>query len=257
MEPVKLSEELGIAIFVATIAFLAGGLIKGIAGVGLPMVALPILSFSYSVPSAVAMTMAPILVSNGWQILTSGSLRQVISRFWPMQLTLGATLLMSTSLMVRLPDSLLLISAGLMLIVSTLGMAMSTSLVVPKAHERIIGVGVGFVAGLVGGFSSLFGLPIIAYMMGLRLPRKEFVASIAVIYFCAATPFVAGLLLHGAVTPGLMLASLLSVIPVMIGLKISSHFMERVDESLFQKILYVFLSLLGAMMVFRGILSEQ
>ena len=240
-----------VAILVA--AFLLGGFIKGLAGIGLPMVALPVLSLGFTVPQAVALTMVPILVSNGWQAISNGALLPVIRRFWPMQVTLAVALALAASLMVRLDNSFLLIAAGGVLVVAILGLILAKGRTLPPRLERPVGVGVGIVAGMIGGVSSLFGIPIIIYMSSLGLSRAEFLTSISIIYFFAGSPYLIGLLVFGAVEPVQLLGSAFAVIPAMTGLGLASLMTQRIADARFRQMLNGILILLGLTMILRGL----
>lgn len=234
-------------------AFLVGGIVKGLSGIGMPLVALPILSFAVNVPTAVALTMGPILITNGYQALSGRRLLAVVRRFWPMQLTLAATLVVSTSLLTRIDNNILLIVTGAILSGSVLAMICAGDWTIPQGLERPIGVVVGLLAGAIGGVSSLFGIPIIIYMTSLGLERADFLASISVIYFFATIPYVASLLAIGAVPPALMLVSALAVIPAMIGMTMAGHFAQRLDEARFRRLLNWMLIALGLIMIARGV----
>ncbi len=246
--------DLDVLLLVAA-AFLAGGIIKGLSGIGLPMVALPILSFGVSVPVAVALTMAPILVTNGWQALSNGRLMAVVRRFWPMQLVMAITLIVATSLLTRIDNSVLLIIAGSILSLSVIVLMTARGWTIPPRLERPIGIGVGFLAGAIGGVSSLFGIPVIVYMSSLGLERSEFLTSISVVYFLAAVPYVGGLLFVGGIAPGIMLVSALAVVPAMLGMTVAGRFVRRLDEQRFRRMLNGLLILLGVTMIARGVLN--
>lgn len=241
------------AYFVALTAFLVGGFVKGLSGIGLPMVALPILSFGFSVPEAVALTMVPILFSNGWQALTNGAFFPVVRRFWPMQLVMAVSLALAASVMVKFDNDRLLVLAGGVLVVAILGLMLSGGRTLPPGLERPAGVLVGLVAGMIGGVSSLFGIPIIIYMTSLGLSRAEFLTSISIIYFFAGTPYLLGLLAFGAMEPVQLLGSSLAVVPAMIGLSLASRMAQKWDEVKFRQLLNLFLIGLGVVMILRGI----
>jgi uncharacterized membrane protein YfcA len=48
-------------------AFFTGGILKGATGAGAPIIAIPILTFLFDVPTAVASFTLPNLLSNLWQ----------------------------------------------------------------------------------------------------------------------------------------------------------------------------------------------
>ena len=64
----------------AMAVFFLAGLIKGIAGAGLPTVALALLALAIDIKAAIALLIVPALVTNIWQGLTGGASRRCC---WP------------------------------------------------------------------------------------------------------------------------------------------------------------------------------
>jgi uncharacterized membrane protein YfcA len=240
------------AVLVTLVAFLMGGFIKGLSGLGMPMVALPILSLYFSVPQAVALTMVPILVSNGWQAFSSGGFGPVLRRFWPMQLIMAVALTFSASLMVRLDNALLLVLGGAVLMVSILGLMLSGGRSLPAVYERPVGILVALVAGAISIVSSLFGIVIIIYLSSLSLARAEFVTTISIIYFFAGLPYLAGLLAFDVMQPVDLIGSALATIPAMLGLMLATRLTHGIVDESFRKMLRVVLIGLGGIMILRG-----
>ena len=79
---------------VGLLSFLVGGVVKGAIGVGLPMLAVPMMSLVMPAPQAMALVAVPVMGSNLWQVWTVGQWRQNLRRFWPLSLAqLFATVL--------------------------------------------------------------------------------------------------------------------------------------------------------------------
>ena len=71
-----------------------GGLVKGTLGVGLPLVAVPLLSLLLPAPQAMGLLVVPVLASNLLQAWQGGRLGFALRRFGPLMLAqLAATLL--------------------------------------------------------------------------------------------------------------------------------------------------------------------
>lgn len=244
------------SIAIAFAAFFLGGAVKGLAGIGLPMVALPVLAIGFSVPQAVGLTLLPILVANGWQALASGAFGPVVRRFWPMQLTLGLTLMAASRLLVALSNDILLICAGTALLLSALGSRVQASRALPAGLERPVGVLTGLVAGGMGGVSSLFGVPVIIYLTSLNLSRAEFVTTVSIVYLLAVLPYAAGLFAVGVLQPADLVGSALCVVPAMVGLRITSRRLENLDKARFRALLRALLVLMGLWMVVQGTMAS-
>lgn len=63
------------------LSFILGGIVKGALGVGLPLLAIPLLSLWLPSPQAIALLVVPVLLSNFWQAVEGGRLRVSLQRF--------------------------------------------------------------------------------------------------------------------------------------------------------------------------------
>src|SRR2546421_9427843 len=96
-----LLEQSAAALFALIGALVLGGVIKGVLGVGLPLVLVPLITQLLDVPAAVALLTIPTVATNIGQALEGGRTSAAIWRLWPMLAALvlgtliGAHLLIS------------------------------------------------------------------------------------------------------------------------------------------------------------------
>ncbi|MBM0207112.1 hypothetical protein JNW90_32035 [Micromonospora sp. STR1s_5] len=64
------------------LAFLLAGLVKGVIGLGLPTVAIGVLSLAMSPAQAAALLVVPSLVTNIWQLAAGSRLLPLTARLW-------------------------------------------------------------------------------------------------------------------------------------------------------------------------------
>lgn len=232
-------------------ALLAGGLVKGALGVGLPLVAVPLLSLGMPPHMAIALLVVPVLASNLWQALEGGHLLPSLQRFGG----LIAAQFLATVLTVRMTlalsaSQLNAMLAGAVLLAVAL-MACKPTLQISASRERSVGVGVGLLSGLLGGVSSLTGPIIITYLMALQLRRDEFVGSISIIYLSGALPLYGAMLLFGRLGPGELTGSLLALLPMAAGLLAGKALRQRLDDNRFRRLLLAFLVVLALLLLFK------
>lgn len=238
---------------VVAAAFAIGGVVKGLLAFGLPLVMVPPLSLVFPVPTAVALVMLPILLSNAWQMFHAGGLREAFARLWPMIAALLITLLFSTQLLVRLDERLILLIAGAVVLLFALVDLIGFTLVVPPRHERLVGVLVGISGGVVGGITSFFGTPLLMYLHALRIDKDRFVQAAALMLFAGGAVMMATLGKLNVLGREELTLSAFGMVPLMIGLAVGQKWRAKVDQALFRRLVLMGLLAIGASMVARAL----
>ncbi|MBF0276780.1 MAG: sulfite exporter TauE/SafE family protein [SAR324 cluster bacterium] len=244
--------ELSVLLIVC-LAFALGGLVKGIASFGLPMVTVPILSEAFSVPTALALTSIPILLSNAYLIARSGLFQVTVRRLWPLLICLAITLIFSTQLLVILKSDFLMSAVGLSLLLFVLSQFLNLHPNIPPRHEWWISSFIGILSGIIGGITSFFGVASLSYLVALNLTKERFIAA-------AST-----LLLTGGLVMAVMLAklevlsireisiSLFALIPLFTGLLLGQFLRGYISQKLFRYVVMGILTLLGISMIVKNI----
>jgi len=71
-------------LIVATFTFLLAGLVKGVIGLGLPTVAMGLLSVVMAPAKAASLLIVPSFVTNVWQLAAGPNFQRLARRLWPM-----------------------------------------------------------------------------------------------------------------------------------------------------------------------------
>lgn len=147
----------------------AAGVVKGVMGVGMGLLAIPMLSLIMPASQAIGLLVMPVLLSNLWQALENGSLHYSWLRFR----ILIVAQFVATVLTVRYTKDFSIQEMNAMLAMAVL-CAVLLMAVRPRGqiHPRYVGCAsalVGVTAGFMGGISSLIGPVLITYLMALHL----------------------------------------------------------------------------------------
>jgi len=227
-------------------SFFVAGLVKGTMGVGLPMVAVPLISMITGPASAIALMVVPNLSANGWQAVQAGHQGAVFRRFWPMLLALVAGSLVGAQLLVLLDAHLVAGILGIVILLFVALQVMPRRLTLKPKAERRLNVPVGLAAGVIGGASSFFGPIVILYLVALDLAKELFVSTVALMFFVGMAPMFASLAVHGILGWDELLASaVLGAVPVAAGLFIGRHLRKRIPQAVFKRVLLVILVLIA------------
>lgn len=240
-------------ILASTVALVLGGLVKGVISIGLPLASLPLLLFFLDVKTAIALLMVPLVLSNLIQAIEGPGLLALIKRFWPLLLALAIGTLIGTALFAALDRRILLLTIGPLAIVMSSISMWKSNFVVPPESERWLGPPIGFVSGVIGGMSTLFGPILAIYVVGLKLPRDTFVKAIALLYVTASSFLLLGGASMGSTGTQLVILSALGMIPVYIGMRIGLRIRNRIDPERFRMIVLAVVWLTGANMIRLGL----
>ncbi len=229
-------------------SFATGGVVKGTFGIGLPLVAMPLLTMVLHLPTAASLVVVPMMATNLAQSFMGGRAAIVarLRRFAPMLATLVVCILFATKGLALIPERLLYALIGLLVIGSSVLGRLKPRLRISESQERWLGPIAGAVAGALGGMTTFYGPVLLAYLVGLRLPKDEFVAAISLIYFIGAVALGVGVVGNGLTDPLMLGLSALTLIPSFLGIRLGQMVRMRLDERRFATWLFVLYLVIGA-----------
>jgi hypothetical protein len=235
-----------LSLAIAALCLFLGGAVKGVAGLGLPLVAIPLLAWAVGLKTAVALVVVPMFGSNFVQSFQGGLFLANLRRFWVLALTVLVFALIGAHLLVSVPSQMLELVLGLALMVLPLLIHYSPALIVTERQRRWADPLVGAVAGVLGGIAAYYGPPLMLYLMGMRLAKDEFVSAISLLYWIAAVGILVGVYTAGAASLGMLGLSVLMLVPTGLGMWLGQRLQMRLSERGFQRLLIWLYLAIGA-----------
>lgn len=169
-------------LLLASLGIALGGFLKGATGAGAPVVGVPVLALVFGVPKAVAIFAVINLLSNvwqGWSYRRHAAGRGMVATF---ALAGGVGVVLGSFLLAWLPTELLMgaLSAVVFLYV---GLRLARpDWTLPRESGRRMAPGAGLVGGLMQGAGGISAPVSVTFLNAMRLPREEFIATIAVFF---------------------------------------------------------------------------
>ena len=235
-------------------AFFAAGTVKGILGLGLPLVAVPLVASVTEPAMAIALLAVPALSSNGWQAVQTGHQGEVFRRFWPLLVALVAGVLIGAQFLADLDPRLIARGLGTVVLVFVASRILPVRFTVSSRAEGRVGVLFGMVAGLIGGATSFFGPVLAPYLVALNLAKDLFVSAIALFFLMGYIPLYASLAVNGLLGLDQIVAStLLGAIPVAAGLALGRRLRRHVPQATFEHILLAIIAAIGVSLIVRSL----
>ena len=122
-----------------------------------------------------------------------------------------------------------------------------------NTHEKIITSIIGFGSGILGGLSTFYGPPMLAYIVAVDLPKEKFVRTVSTMYFIGSFPLYGSLIYYGFATKQDLIMSLLLIIPALIAQQIGTKIRDKINQKQFRNCILVTLVILGIMLFIKTI----
>lgn len=233
-------------------AFVLAGTVKGVIGMGLPTVAMGLLGVAMLPTQAAALLLIPSTITNLWQLAAGGHLRSSLKRLWPLLgMIIVGTGLGSYGLGMGGAHSMGRALGGALFVYALCGLLLPT-LKVPPAAEPWLGPLCGLMTGLVTSATGVFVIPAVPYIQGLGLDRNQLVQALGVSFTVSTLALGAGLFWNDALGGAQMGASVLAVIPALLGMMLGQWLRQRISAVVFKRVFFIGMALLGLHLLISG-----
>ena len=242
-----------VTIAAVAVAFLAGGAVKGVVGLGLPTVSLAILSTVLGLHEALPLSVVPAFLTNVWQGVYGGQFRSILKRFWSLFLLSCLGVGLGSLVLVRADPGLMNAALGAMLGLYALVGLSDVRFRVPAKNEFYLTPLAGLVTGTVAGATGTMAIPSVPYMQALGLDKDALVQAMGILF--ASSTLALGLALagHRVFAPEAFVLSSLALIPTMIGMYLGQLWRTRISAEAFRRWLFFCLLVLGLHLAWKGL----
>jgi len=239
-------------LYIAT-ALCFAGIVKGLIGFGLPIVALSILSLFIPIEFALALIVFPIFATNFVLAIQGGKIKTVLLRFWPLILSLSIGLFLSAQILVGIKAQSLYLLLGSIIIFLLVIDTLKGRVAIPAKWERTISLPVGLISGIIGGISTSYGPPIVLFLTALNLPKELFISVLGTILCCGSIALAIAFGSVNILNADNILWSILAIIPCVLGLWIGGKLRHQIPQKLFYRIILGALTLIAFNLINRGL----
>ncbi|MFV3384362.1 sulfite exporter TauE/SafE family protein [Pseudomonas sp. NY15364] len=233
--------------------FVLGGVIKGVSGFGMPLVTVPLIALVAPVPTAVALSLLPIIISNISQGYDCRRHYHVLGLVWPLLISLAVSLGLAVQLLGSFRPEVLAIIIGVMIQVFVISQLTPNPPLIPPRWRFGALIGAGLSSGLLGGMTSFYGFPALQALLALGLGRTEFILASSLFFLVGSVILGAGLLMQDIASPMHLLLSLACVLPTQLGMSLGEFIRERLSQAMFRGITLAVLSATGLAMIVRAL----
>ena len=242
-------------VLIAAFGLAMGGVSKGFVGLGLPLVAVPVLTLVVDVPMAIALVIGPILVSNIWQTLQGGQWRPALARFWPLVAMQPVGTVAGVAVLAWADPRLVGGLLGVVVVTFSVMIQVQPEWRISPRAEWVAKPLIGIASGVLGGLSSFLGSPIAILLFALRLEKAAFIGTVGLTFATGSTSLLVVMSAFGLLRPQHYLLTALAVLPVLAGMWVGRKLRDRVSETKFRIVLMSVLIVIGLNLLRRAIFA--
>ncbi len=244
--------------FIALV-FLLAGFVKGMVGLGLPIVGVGLLSLVMTPQQASALLVVPSMVTNLWQLLAGPGVGALVRRLWPMMAGVcagtGAGLWGLGRLGWLTPAAATRAEGALgvaLVLYAALGL-LRVQMPAPGRAEWWAGPAVGALTGAVSSLTGVFAVPAVPYLASLGLDKDHLIQALGLSFTVSTAALAAGLAAGGMFAPDAAGMSLLALLPAVAGLLAGGWLRGRVRPDAFRLCFLLGVATLGLHLAVRGL----
>lgn len=241
----------------ATAITLAAGIIKGMVGFAMPMIMISGLAGLLPAEVALAGLILPTVVSNVMQVFRQGARAAWESaRGYALFFAAIVVTLLAGAQMVRLvPGEVLLLLIGVPITLFAFLQLIGWQFHLPGGRRPGLEIGIGSIAGFIGGFSGVWGPPTVAYLTALGTEKREQMRVQGALYGGGAIMLLLAHLGSGVLNKATLPLSAYLVVPAALGMFLGGRIQDRIDQAAFRKATLAVLLVAGLNLVRRGLMG--
>ena len=235
-----------VTIVIVAGTFLIAGTVKGVVGLGLPMVSLALLTVAIGLPEAMSLLLVPSFVTSFWQAIVGGNGKIVLRRIWVLLVAATVTVWIGAAALTRVDLGLLSALLGVLLVVYSSINLSGYRLTLTPRQEIWLGPLVGLGNGLLTGMTGSFAVPGVMFLQAIGLPRDMLIQAMGMLFTVSTVALAFALQGNNFLTVELGALSTAALLPAVIGMVIGQRIRKKLSEQMFLRVFFILLLSLGA-----------
>lgn len=232
-------------------ALALGATVKGATGMGLPLVALPVLTTVFGLQHAVGLMTLPLLLTNVLQVWRFREVAQTPPMaFLPRLLALGAVgVILGTVALTMVPERWLVLALGVILLAYVALKLLNPHLTVGPVQARQVAAVPGFFAGILQGATGISAPVGVTFIHAMGLARDAHVFAVSAMFLLFAMVHLPALFAMGVMEAEWLLHGALALIPILLFMPLGQLLAGKLSRRAFDRMILIFLGLMGLKMV--------
>ena len=238
------------SIILIFLAISLGGFVKGVISFGLPLVALPILSFALNPKQAIFLLFFTVIAVNLREIKFKNF--ESYKKVTFLSLGVFTGIIIGSILFHKIEDNIISQLIGFMIVLAAIINFTNFTIERRFLLNKYFSMSYGLFCGIIGGITTLVGPLIAVYLVSLKLEKEEFSELISLTVFTCLLPIYSVFFIYQPVLFNDFLISLSLVIPAVLMQMLGFKIRKNLPQNIFKKIILIILTIIGTMVIYKN-----
>ncbi len=236
-------------IIIAYSSFFAAAFLKGLTGLGFVSLCLPIISSFIDIRVAIPLVIIPSLSSNVMVIVQTRRFGESIRRFWLLYVSALPGIYVGVSILNATGNYLGRTVLGAASIAYSLFLLLNINFTIGRKYERYLSFPIGVVNGTLSGLTGTQVMPMLPYLISLRLHRDLLINAINLGFPISMLALMALLHKFDLLSLEIIRISVFGIVPVAAGVYLGGRLRYLFSEDRYRIAVLLILLLIGINLV--------
>lgn len=244
----------GTSTLIMVLVLLIGGFSKGVTGLGLPIIVIPVLANFLGLKTAVIVMSIPAMLTN---VLFISKYRQAwpeMRRFWSFVLSGIIFVIIGVALLTRISQPVAALLLGVIAVFYSVTNLTGYEITIPQGKMKMAAPLLGAFAGLFHGLTGLSGPLIVAYLASIKdISRVLYFEALGVMFVIFGMEQILGYALSNLYTGSVLKMGLLASVPIFAGFYLGTRLQSRLDAGTFRQVTLLLILVSGINLLYKNI----
>ena len=232
---------------------LLAAFIKGVTGLGFPLIATPAIALLLDIRTAVTVLILPNLFMDSAQVVRDGLPYEVFRRFSNVIVPTIIGVFLGTLALVRTPLWILNFCLGLMVLAFVFSNLLRFHLAISPRGEKVLSPLFGLISGFLNGMTNAAGPTLAIYFYNLKLEKRAFVKSLATIFVVTKLTQLVAISTWNLFNRETIILSVQVLLFTLTGFYAGIKAQDRVNQVNFNRGLLILLCVIGVVLIVRAL----
>lgn len=234
-------------------AFIVAGIAKGAIGIGLPPIAIGLMTLALPLGDALAIMTIPTITTNIFQAFYGGRFLALLRRFGTMAVAAVVGVIAAAVILGKLGSAGTIGWLGLLMVLYSLMALFAWRPVMPRAAEPWANPVIGLASGAVAGLTGMAAVPFLPYMQSLQIAKNDLIQGLGILFLFITGALVVALVQQNIFDTANTIGGVAALAPTFLGVWIGQKVRHAASPETFRKIFLYGMLALGLHMA-RGLL---